>query len=272
MPQFIRFGCAGIAVILIAALTSVGLYAVVAGGLPFGGPTHRPVAGGAQVLVTIQASQATPTPPSAATSTPTPTALSAALAPPVALAAPAAPTPPPAGQPAPSAASTPISGPPPDWSPSGSPPAGGPPGSPAPTPPWPDAGPRAAHEGLTLELVEIERSWRPTDSAGAPLPVRSGSQLVTVLLRAASSASDPRYVAVSDVVLVAEDGSRFAPRTGGPVREPPFLTIPLIPGDTIRGWLTYEVPTSIRLLRLQWSPTRPDRPRAESTYVLDLPR
>ena len=67
MPQIVRFGCAGVAVIIIAALTSVGLYAVLTGGFPFGGPAPKPLTGGAQVLVTIQAGQPTPTPPSAST-------------------------------------------------------------------------------------------------------------------------------------------------------------------------------------------------------------
>jgi hypothetical protein len=90
VPQIIRFGCAGVAVIIIAALTSVGLYAVLTGGFPFGGPAPKPLTGGAQVLVTIQAGQPTPTPPSASTRTPASGSALAPGAPASALAAPAA--------------------------------------------------------------------------------------------------------------------------------------------------------------------------------------
>src|SRR5690349_7653837 len=51
VPQIFRLGCAGMVLILIAALTSVGLYAMVAGGVPWAGTGARTTAGGAQVLV-----------------------------------------------------------------------------------------------------------------------------------------------------------------------------------------------------------------------------
>ena len=41
MPYLVRLGCAAVAVIAIAALTSIGLYAVVAGGVLFGAPSPR---------------------------------------------------------------------------------------------------------------------------------------------------------------------------------------------------------------------------------------
>jgi hypothetical protein len=73
------------------------------------------------------------------------------------------------------------------------------------------------------------------------------------------------------VALVAEDGARLAPRQVPPLRDPHLLTVPVPPGDSVRGWLTYETPAGTAPQRLQWSPTRPDRPRAEATYILALP-
>src|SRR5215213_5848485 len=61
VPQVFRLGCAGASLIVIAALTSVGLYAMVAGGVPWAGAGTRTTPGGAQVLVTIQSAPVTPT-------------------------------------------------------------------------------------------------------------------------------------------------------------------------------------------------------------------
>ena len=73
-------------------------------------------------------------------------------------------------------------------------------------------------------------------------------------------------------MLVADDGARYAPRQAPPLREPRLLTVPMPPGDAVRGWLTYETPVGTAPRRLQWSPTRPDRPHAHATYTLAVPR
>jgi hypothetical protein len=91
-------------------------------------------------------------------------------------------------------------------------------------------------------------------------------------VRLANETAELRYVSEADLVLVADDGTRVAPRQAPPVREPRMLTLPVPPHDAVRGWLTYEVPAGQEPRRLQWSPTRPDRPRAEATYLLPLPR
>ncbi|MCC7367452.1 MAG: DUF4352 domain-containing protein [Chloroflexi bacterium] len=265
MPQFLRFGCAGIAVIIIAALTSVGLYAVLTGGSPFAASAPKPIAGGAQVLVTIQAGQPTPTPLSAATPTATQAATAIVTAPASILTAPVA-----------AAAAAPASGPTPAPSvapatPVASPPPAG--ASPAPGgPSRADPSRLSVHEGLSAEVIEVERSWQATDATGAPIRLRDGFELVTVHVRFTNTSAEARYVAEGDLVLVADDGARFAPRSSLPVREPRLLTVPLLAGDTTRGWVTYETPQGQPTRRLQWSPTRPDRPRAEATFNLSLPR
>ena len=270
MPQIVRFGCAGVAVIIIAALTSVGLYAVLTGGFPFGGPAPKPLTGGAQVLVTIQAGQPTPTPPSASTPTPasgSASAASALTAPAAVAAAPTATTQPtvtpgvaPVQTPA-AASSRGVAA-----SPAASPARSGV-GSVS----LPDPARQTTHEGLAAEIVELEREWQPTDATGTPIRLREGSELVTVHVRLTNSAPETRYVSDGDLVLVSEDGARFAPRQAGPQREPRLLTTPLLPGDLVRGWLTYETQAGQPARRLQWSPTRPDRPRAETTFNLTLP-
>lgn len=275
MPQIVRFGCAGVAVIIIAALTSVGLYAVLTGGFPFAGPAPKPVSGGAQVLVTIQASQPTPTPPSA--STPTPAGGSGApgspSAPASALAAPAAP--------APTATIPPTATP--TVAPLQTPPVGASPGAAAASPAagpvrhgvgsvsLPDPARQTTYEGLAAEIIEIERGWQPTDVTGAPIRLRDGAELVTVHMRMTNNAPEARYVSENDLVLVSEDGARYAPRQSGPQREPRLLTTPLLPSDIVRGWLTFETQAGLPTRRLQWSPTRPDRPRAETAFNLTLP-
>jgi hypothetical protein len=125
---------------------------------------------------------------------------------------------------------------------------------------------------VTLEISQIDRGWQSVGPDGAVQRVRDGYELVTLQVRLANGASELRYVADTDIVLVGEDGTRFAVRHAAPFRDPHLLTVPLPPGDVIRGWLSYEVPTGLAAPRLQWSPTRPDRPRAEATYLLMVTR
>src|SRR4051794_40569940 len=62
LRQLVRLACAAFALLLIAGLTSIGLYSVVAGGLLNNLPAARSALNGVPVLVQIQAGQATPTP------------------------------------------------------------------------------------------------------------------------------------------------------------------------------------------------------------------
>jgi hypothetical protein len=55
------------------------------------------------------------------------------------------------------------------------------------------------------------------------------------------------------------------------LHEPHLLTVPVPPGDTVRGWLTYDNLAGTTPHRLQGSPTRPDGPRADATSLLSLP-
>jgi hypothetical protein len=120
--------------------------------------------------------------------------------------------------------------------------------------------------------VEVVRDWQPADAIGAPIRVRDGHELLTIQVRLTNAAVEPRYVADADFALATEDGARYAPRASAPQREPRLLTLPLLTGDSVRGWLTFETPAGIEARRVQWSPTRPDRPRAEATYNLLIPR
>ena len=306
MPQVFRLGCAGAALIVIAALTSVGLYAVVAGGVPWAGVAIRTAPGGVPVLVTIQAAQSTPT--LALTSTPVATPgpgrpaaqaatagaqASATGAPGPALAPPAAaPTPTDARQPAdtrqpsdprqPTDTRQPSDTRQPAATAAIAAAAGANAQAPAtttsaraetPTPSAPpDPSQQATHDGLSLEIVEIERGWQATGSDSALIRRRDGSDLLTVQVRFSNEAGELRFVNDADLVLVADDGARLAPRQTAPQREPRLLTVPAPPHEAVRGWLTYDVPAGLEPRRLQWSPTRPDRPRADATYLLTLPR
>jgi hypothetical protein len=277
VPPFLRLGCAGIAVITIAALTSIGLFAVVAGGLPFGSVATRVAANGAPVLVTIQAMPVTPTVFSVPTVTPVPASLIPSLGA-SARPAQAAPAPVPAA-PAPVAA---TAGPNSPLSTAPASPASTPVPSPVllaslgteapPTAATPNAERTATHDGVLLELAEIEQHWQPPTTEATTSAGREPADLLTVHLRFTNRASDVRYVADTDILLVGDDGSRYAPRTSGHRREPRLLTVPVPANDGLRGWLTYEVPPGTVLRGIQWSPTRPDRPRADATYMLGLPR
>lgn len=283
MRPLLRLGCAGVAAIAIAALTSIGLYAVVAGQMFTGSAAARPPAGGAPLLVTIQAGPATPTPPPTLTETPMPASLL-----PAAVSAPAHAAPPPATPvtAAPVAAATPSAAAAAPATPS----VPAVPTQPTATPASPSAlaaGPspvsasspaasaepagQATHEQLVVSVLAVEWAWPGTDDT-APRDGRAGPPLVTVLVSATNRARETRFVADADLLLVGADGARYTPRPAGTAREPRLLTMPILPGDTVRGWLTYEAPAGELSTRLQWSPTRPDRPRAEAAYVLSLPR
>jgi hypothetical protein len=124
---------------------------------------------------------------------------------------------------------------------------------------------------VTLEIVDVERGWQVRGPDGSVVQRRDGSDLVTVHVRLSNDASELRFLADTDLVLVADDGARLAPRQVPPLREPHLLTVPVPSRESVRGWLTYDVPAGSEARRLQWSPTRPDRPRAEATYLLTLP-
>jgi hypothetical protein len=51
-----------------------------------------------------------------------------------------------------------------------------------------------------------------------------------------------------------------------------LLTMPIMPGDVVRGWQTYAVPQGVTVARAQWNPSRPDRAPSNAAYNLDLPR
>src|SRR6188768_331505 len=87
--SLLRTACAGVALIAITALTSVGLYAIVVGGLMTPGPTGRSPMGGVPVLVTIQAGPATTTPAAVASETPSVSATNVARPAPASTSAPA---------------------------------------------------------------------------------------------------------------------------------------------------------------------------------------
>jgi hypothetical protein len=127
------------------------------------------------------------------------------------------------------------------------------------------------HDGLTLEIVEVERGWQAASDGSSPRR-NDAPELLTVQVRLSNESTDLRYLADTDLVLVAEDGARLSPRQATPQREPHLLTVPVPGHDSVRGWLTYEIPGGVEPKRLQWSPTRPDRPRAEATYLLALSR
>ena len=176
MSYLVRLGCAAVAVVAIAALTSIGLYAVVAGGVLFGASSPRSPSASIPVLVTIQAAPATPTTVLLPTSTPMPSSLIPGLGQPPApaLALPASPG---AGTAAPAAA--------PALAPATPSPAGlaSPQVAPASTTAPPDGGRQALHDGLALEVVEVERAWQARQPDGTPARGREGQELVTVHVR-----------------------------------------------------------------------------------------
>jgi hypothetical protein len=297
VPHIVRLFFAGVGLIAIAALTTVGVYAVVAGGLSWATSTARTALNGAPVMVTIQAAQATPTSAmTAATPTPAPampragaaggTPVQPSTAPAPALTGPApvlaAPAPALAPPPALDARATPTTasqGEKSQAAPAQTTPA--PPVSQSASTPGPDApkeaaaqsdsAQRAAHDGLALEIVEVERGWQAA-AGGSSGRQNDAPELLTVQVRLSNETADLRYLADTDLVLVAEDGARLSPRQALPQREPHLLTVPVPAHESVRGWLTYEIPSGLNPKRLQWSPTRPDRPRAEATYLLTLPK
>jgi hypothetical protein len=139
VPYLVRLGCAAVAVIAIAALTTIGLYAVVAGGVLFGAPNPRATPSSPPVLVTIQAAPVTPTAVLIPTSTPMPSSLIPGL-----------------GQPAVSALAPPSSPAAATASPAG---VASPPAVLASPTVQSEPGRQVAHDGLMLEIVEVERGW-----------------------------------------------------------------------------------------------------------------
>ena len=247
MSYLIRLGCAAVAVVAIAALTSIGLYAVVAGGVLFGAPSPRTTSALAPVLVTIQAAPATPTTVLLPTSTPMPSSLIPGLGQPpaAALALPASPG---------AAAATPATA---QTLALATPPAAGaasPQVAPMAATAPPDGGRQAIHDGLALEVVEVECAWQARQPDSTPARGREGQELLTVHVRLVNRTPKLRFAADGDLLLVADDGARLTPRQAPPLREPHLLTVPVPPGDVVRGWLTYDAPAGTAPRRLRRPP------------------
>jgi hypothetical protein len=236
---------AGLALIAITALTTVGLYAIVEGGLGVRGAAGRSSGGGVPLLVTIQAGPATGTPAAVAAETPT-------------VAAPGAARPAPA--PASTAGATTASATAPQATASVQ----------APTPAQALETPaaeratvvavlppssrveprqRATHDGLVVEILEVERDWKPTNLDGSSVAVQPRLEIAAVLVQISSQSPELRFLDGSDLILVGPDGARFAPRPSPLAREPRLLRMPVLPGDVVRGWLTYVVPSGTRTTR-----------------------
>ena len=302
MRTLARLVSAALALLIIAGLTSTGLYAIVAGGLFNTAAVGRSGNGGAPVLVTIQAGSSTATPSTTAgdVGTPGPTP---GIRGGVALASPGAVAPGPAssgsapttsGASAASGASTASGSGASGSGSSGSGPSTGGAGAGASSnaPDGPSAarrgarsgqpgptggqqsssGPGASHEGLAAEIVDVEHDWQPINLDGTSIGVQAGLDIVTVWLQMTNTSGELRYVGEGDLLLVGADGTRYAPRPSPLAREPRMLTMPILPGDVVRGWQTFAVPPGVTIARAQWNPSRADRTPAGAAFNLELPR
>ena len=131
---------------------------------------------------------------------------------------------------------------------------------------------RATHDGLMVEILEVERDWRPTNLEGSAVVVQPGLEVTAVHVQVTSQSAELRFIGGADLILVDPDGGRYAPRPAPLAREPRLLQMPVLGGDVVRGWLSYVVPSGTSLVWAQWSPSRPDRPGPDAAYALELPR
>jgi hypothetical protein len=123
-----------------------------------------------------------------------------------------------------------------------------------------------------VEILDIEHGWTPRNFDGSPIGVQTDLDVVTLLLQLTNTSGELRYIGEDDLLLVGTDGSRYAPRPLPIAREPRLITMPVLPGDVVRGWQTYAVPPGITIARAQWNPSRGDRTPAAAAYNLELPR
>lgn len=95
-------------------------------------------------------------------------------------------------------------------------------------------------------------SAKPASAPDYPPPA-AGKEFWRAKARVLSESSKTIYVSVNDFSLVTADGERY---TGTPIFQPPIGNndVNLAPGDTVTGYVGFEVPKKARVTRVEYSP------------------
>lgn len=102
-----------------------------------------------------------------------------------------------------------------------------------------------SRDDVRIKLVKVD--WTPDLSASMFRPAR-GNKFVSALVRYAARVDGARY-SVIDWDATDDSGARYAAMVPGPVA--PSLLLGSLPArESVKGWVTFEVPRAVNRLRL----------------------
>lgn len=115
----------------------------------------------------------------------------------------------------------------------------------------------ATHEDVDLRFQRFNLSWYPADDSPHP---SDGNVFATLLIEVTNRSDAPRRIRSDEFVL--RTLSNELPFHAGPIwllhdggRTPRVEGMVVPPGESLEGWLTFEVPRGLLAEELVWSPT-----------------
>ncbi len=118
-------------------------------------------------------------------------------------------------------------------------------------------GSTATHEGVDLQFQRFNLSWYPADDSPHP---SDGDVFATLLIEVTNRSDVPRPIRADEFALRTlsnelpfHAGPTWALYDGGRTPRVEGMVVP--PGESLEGWLTFEVPRGLIAEELLWSPT-----------------
>ena len=118
-------------------------------------------------------------------------------------------------------------------------------------------GSTVTHEGIDLRFQRFNLSWYPEDDSPHP---SDGEVFATLLIEVTNHSDTPRPIRADEFAL--RTLSNELPFHAGPTwtlhdggRAPRVEGVVVQPGESLEGWLTFEVPRGLLPEELLWSPT-----------------
>jgi hypothetical protein len=129
--------------------------------------------------------------------------------------------------------------------------AAAPPSAPPPEPAPSPAARAATYEGLTLTVLSTERGWRHP-SGSSILDPKPNMECLALELRVDNGTDRPRDFNPAGIQLQAVDSTRW--RDFNFLRLPSLQMGQVLPLESMRGWVVFQIPVGVPIVRMIWQP------------------
>lgn len=103
----------------------------------------------------------------------------------------------------------------------------------------------ASFDGVTMRILSVDNDWRNPNPYGN----HQGQRWITMDVQYDNHSGEMRRFSTSDFELVTENSVRW---NGTFRREPSLSAGQLLPGSSVRGWVSFEVPRMANVMQLLW--------------------